>query len=69
MFPMLTLYEFKDSDSDEWRKVSETLFLKNLADVFDPLTPLLAEMLQGREIITPEGTYRMKKSGNEGKDY
>jgi hypothetical protein len=69
MFPMLTQYEFKDSYSDDWRKVSETLFLKNLADVFDPLTPLLAEMLQGREIITPEGTYRMKKSGNEGKDY
>jgi hypothetical protein len=64
MFPMLTQYEFKDSYSDDWRKVSETLFLKNLADVFDPLTPLLDEMLQGKEIITPEGTYRMKKSGN-----
>ncbi len=69
MFPMLTQYEFKDSDSDEWRKVSETLFLKNLADVFDPLTPLLAEMLQGKEITTPEGIFRIRKSGNEGKDF
>ncbi len=69
MFPMLTQYEFKDSYSDEWRKVSETIVLKNLADVFDPLTPSLAEMLQGKEITTPEGACRMKKSGNEGKDY
>ena len=68
MFPMLSRYEFKDSESDNWQRVSETLVLQKLADVFDPLTPLLAEMLQGKEITTPEGIFRMRKSGNEGKD-
>ena len=69
MFPMLSQYEFKDSKSDEWRKVSEANVLEKLVDVFDPLTPSLTKMLQGKEITTPEGSYRIKKSGNEGKDY
>jgi hypothetical protein len=68
MFPMLSRYEFKDSNSDHWHKVSETLVLEKLVDFFDPLTPLLAEMVQGKEITTPEGIFRIRKSGNEGRD-
>jgi hypothetical protein len=64
----LSHYEFKDSNSDKWHRVSETLVLQKLVDVFDPLTPLLAEMLQGKEITTPEGIFRIRKSANEGRD-
>jgi hypothetical protein len=64
----LSHYEFKNSNSDEWHRVSETIVLQKLVDFFDPLTPLLTEMLQGKEITTPEGIFRMRKSGNEGKD-
>ena len=69
MFPKLSQYEFKYYNSENWQNVSETLVLKKLADVFDPLTPSLTKMLQGKEITTPEGSYRIKKVGNEGKDY
>ena len=61
MFPMRSRYEFKHYNSDNWQEVSEALALKKLADNFDPLTPLLTEILQGKEITTPEGTYRIKK--------
>ena len=64
----ISQYEFKDSNGDSWQKVSESFVLEKLVDIFDPLTPLLAEMLQGKEITTPEGIFRMRKSGNEGKD-
>jgi hypothetical protein len=64
----LSQYEFKDSNSDDWQSVSETLVLEKLVDVFDPLAPLLSEMLQGKEIATPEGIFRMKNCGNRGKD-
>ncbi len=66
---MLSQYEFKDSNSDDWQKVSETFVLEKLVDIFDPLTPLLSEMVQGKEVITSEGVFRMKNCGNEGKDY
>ena len=65
----ISQYEFKESNGDSWRKVSETIVLEKLVDVFDPLTPLLSEMLQGKEVITSEGVFRMKKSGNKRKDY
>jgi DNA mismatch repair protein MutH len=65
----ISQYEFKDSNSDDWQEVSEMIALGKLADVYDRLTPLLSEMLQGKEIITPEGIFRMKNCGNEGKDY
>jgi hypothetical protein len=38
MFPKLSQYEFKYCNSENWQNVSETLVLKKLADVFDPLT-------------------------------
>jgi hypothetical protein len=57
-------YEFKDSASDDWQRVPEKIVLEKLVDLFDRLTPLLAEMIQGKEITTPEGIFRMKKSGN-----
>jgi hypothetical protein len=66
---MLSQYEFKDSNSDDWQKVSETFVLEKLVDIFDPLTPLLSEMVQGKEVITSEGVFRMKNCGKEGKDY
>ena len=66
---MLSQYEFKDSNSDDWQKVSETIALGKLADVFGRLTPLLSEMLQGEEITTPEGIFRMRCCGDKGKDY
>jgi hypothetical protein len=43
--------------------------LEKLVDIFDPLTPLLVEMIRGKEIITPEGFFRLKSCGNEGKDF
>jgi len=65
----ISQYEFKDSNSDDWQRVSEKLVLEKLVDVFDPLTPILTEMVQGKEINTSEGTFRMKNCGNEGKDF
>jgi hypothetical protein len=65
----LSQYEFKDSNSDDWQEISEIIVLGKLADEYDRLTPLLSEMLQGKEIMTTEGIFRMKNGGNGGKDY
>ena len=62
-------YEFKVSNSGDWKGIPEKLVLEKLVDFFDPLTPLLAEMIQGKEVTTPEGIFRMKKSGDKKKDF
>jgi hypothetical protein len=65
----ISQYEFKDYNSDDWQEVSEIIVLGKLAELYERLTPLLSEMLQGKEIITAEGIFRMKNGGNGGKDY
>jgi hypothetical protein len=64
----ISQYEFKDFTSDDWQKVSEKFVLGKLVDVFDLITPSLSKMIQGNEIITPEGIFRLKNCGNVGKD-
>jgi hypothetical protein len=65
----MSQFQVKYLDEDDWQEVSETFVLEKLVGVFDRITPLLAEMIRGKEIITPEGFFRMKNCGNEGKDY
>ncbi len=62
-------FEVKHFDRGDWEEISEIAVLEKLVDRFDRITPVLTEMLQGKEIITPDGIFRMKNCGNEGKDY
>ena len=65
----LTVFEVKYLGEDHWEEVSEIDVLGKLVDRFGRITPVLTEMLQGKEIITPDGVFRMKNCGYEGKDY
>jgi hypothetical protein len=55
---METRYQVKKSGMDKWEDVSEKTIMEQLADRFDPVTPVLSKILQGKEIITPHETYR-----------
>ena len=65
----MSQFQVKYFDEDDWQGVSETFVLEKLVDNFDRLTPVLSELVQGKEIITPKGIFRKKNCGNEGKDY
>jgi hypothetical protein len=43
---------------DKWEEVSEKTVMEKLAGRFDPLTPVLSEILNGKEINTPHEIYR-----------
>lgn len=65
----ISQFEFKDSNSNDWQEISEIIVLEKLAELYDRLTPLLSEMLQGKEIIAAKGIFRIKNGGNGGRDY
>jgi hypothetical protein len=58
-------YEIKQIEWDCWKMVSEATALELLQDNFSKITPIIAEMLQGKEmgkeIIIPKGILRIKK--------
>ena len=55
---IITRYQIKESENNTWEDVSEKTILESLATRFDRLTPVLSELLQGKEIITAHESYR-----------
>ncbi|MEE4261343.1 MAG: hypothetical protein V2I56_01555 [Desulfobacteraceae bacterium] len=53
-----TRYQIKVSEKGIWEDVSEKTILESLATRFDRLTPVLSQILQGKEIITAHESYR-----------
>jgi len=65
----LTEFEVRYFGKDHWEKVSEINVLKQLSDKFGKVSPIVTEMLQGKEIVTPDAIYRIKNWKNKGKGH
>jgi len=61
----LPLYEAKYNEKEEWKVISEVELMEGLYKVFDKVAPAIKEMIEGKEIDTPEGVYRLKIKGGE----
>ena len=46
---------------DNWKMVSDVTALRMLQDNYGKITPIISEMLQGKEIKTAQGILRIKK--------
>ena len=53
-------YEVRNVDGGRWEDISEKNFMESLVDIFDQVTPIMIEILHGREVSTPSGIYRLK---------
>ena len=56
----LPQFEIKNFSENDWNRVSEKDFLFELMDTFELITPVLSDLLQGKEIITNFCIYRIK---------
>lgn len=56
----LTCFEVKKFGEETWQEVPERMVLEKLADCYHMITPIIAEMLQGKEIATQTEIYRMR---------
>ena len=56
----LPIYELRYSEERDWHAVSEEAALDDLFDSFERIAPIISEMLQGKEINTQGGTFRIK---------
>ncbi len=53
-------YEVKNVDGGRWEDISEKTIMEILVDIFDQVTPIMTDILHGKEVITPYGIYRLK---------
>ena len=56
-------YEVWYFDKTEWEKISEVEVLESLLDTFVRVTPALRDMIQGKQVTTPDAIYRIKGLG------
>jgi len=61
----LPLYEAKYNERENWEEISEVELMEGLYRVFDKVAPAIKEMIEGKEIDTPEAVYRLKMIGGE----
>ena len=54
-------YIIKQNERDGWKIISEATALELLYDDFSKITPVIDDMLNGKEVITPKGILRIKK--------
>ncbi len=53
-------YEVRNLDGGRWEDISERNFMEIMVDIFDQVTPIMTDILLGKEVITPYGIYRLK---------
>jgi hypothetical protein len=64
----LPLYEAKYNKEDEWEEISEVELMDGLYKIYNKVTPAIKEMIEGKEITTPEAVYRLKIKGGDQSD-
>jgi len=53
-------YEVRNIGGDRWEDISEKNFMEMLVEIFDKVSPVMADILHGKEVITPNAIYRLK---------
>lgn len=53
-------YEVRNIGGDQWEDISEKNFMEMLVEIFDKVSPVMADILHGKEVITPNAIYRLK---------
>ena len=61
----MPLYEVRYHNKESWEEISDVERMDGLYKVYYRVTPVIKEMIRGKEIQTPEAAYRLKLIGGE----
>ncbi len=53
-------YEVKYKNKNEWEEISEINVLGSLQEVYSQVTPVIQELIDGKQVPTPNAIYRIK---------
>ena len=59
---MFTLprYEVRYDGAEEWKEISELELMDGLYKLYHRVTPAIKEMIDGKELHTPDAVYRLR---------
>ena len=53
-------YEVRYHEKEEWQEITDVELMDGLYKIYDRVTPAIREMIQGKELRTPDAFYRLK---------
>ncbi len=53
-------YEVKYKENEEWKEISELELIDGLYKLYHRISPAIKELIEGRELRTPDAFYRLK---------
>ena len=59
----MPVYEARYHEEDEWVEISEIELMDQLYRTYKKVTPAIKEMIMGKEVNTPYGSFRLKDKG------
>ena len=57
-------YEFRYHGEKAWKEISEIELMQRLHENYDRVTPAIQTMLEGGQLLSADGVYRLKSKGN-----
>jgi len=61
----LPLYEVKYHEGGDWKEISDLELMVELYKSCKKVTPVIKEMIMGKQVKTPHGIFRLKLKGGE----
>jgi DNA polymerase sigma len=58
-------YEAKYFHKNYWEEITDTELMDELYKIYNKITPVIKEMIQGKEVKTADAVYRLKWKGGE----
>jgi hypothetical protein len=53
-------YEVKYNGKTEWEAISEAKVLVKLQETYDQVTPVIQDMIDGKQVLTPQAVFRIR---------
>ena len=53
-------YEVRYHDKGNWQEISDVELMEGLYKIYDRVTPVIKEMIEGKDLQTPDADYRLK---------
>lgn len=58
-------YEVKYNGNDNWEEISDIEVMEELYKHFERVTPAIKQMINGKNLTTPDAVYRLKWKGGD----
>jgi len=58
-------YEFWCYDKNEWKEIPEIEIMNRLYKIYKKVSPAIKEMINGKELQTSDGLYRLRFRGGD----